>query len=130
MKNFSKFLSVLFIIGIISFACEKEDEQTDNNNSNGNDNGEEQVLEFESLVAENDSIPFDGDTKIIATASGKDLSYSWKTTQGELFPVNGKANERIFAADPCETGVSTITVTVTDAFDESETKSVDIYVYI
>ncbi len=107
------------IIAILSIACERNNE----NNSGGNP---DDPLNFESLVAEEDTLIAGESTIIRATATGYQLNYNWSATAGDLL---GSGSEVIYAVSPCHAGNNQIRCTVTDGNDESQTKSIIIVVY-
>ncbi|MBA3664612.1 MAG: hypothetical protein H0W61_10435 [Bacteroidetes bacterium] len=63
-------------------------------------------------------------TNIKATVNGS-VSYAWSITAGSLF---GNGSSVVFAAGSCCTGNHTVTCTVTDSNNNSESKAVVINV--
>lgn len=109
--------SILIIFCILClYNCNKDE------NNNGNSN---EPLKFESLIPNRDTI-FAGDTtKIIATATGYNLSYNWSATSGDIL---GQGAEVIYTASPCQIGKNTIECEVKDGNENSEKKEVTIVV--
>ena len=110
------FLLPLLIVGWVwcGSSCSKDD-----------DNGGDLPLVFESLTAENDTIPLGGTSRIVAVASGGNLVYNWSVTAGTIL---GSGSEVTYTTDPCEPGEHTITCRVEDSRAASETKTVKVFV--
>ncbi len=106
------FISFVFVI----FACDKDD----------NNKGEKVPLVFESLVAENDTIISGETVTITATATGKDIKYHWSANTGSIIGSGYQVN---IATTPCVPEEITVSCTVKDAYDQSETKSVTIVTF-
>jgi hypothetical protein len=93
---------------------------------NNNDPGDpSQPLIFSSLDAERDTILPGETTKITAVASGYRITYNWSASAGDI--LNSGA-EVIYAASPCQAGRNSITCTVKDGNEQSETKEIFIVV--
>ena len=108
---------VLFVISfILCFSnCTKEEEEPAGGEIN-----------FQSLVAEQDTIA-PGETTIIkATASGNQLEYHWSASLGDIL---GSGAEVVYAASPCQVGTNKISCKITSGRTHSETKTIDIVVY-
>lgn len=112
MKNL--IISALLISSIF-ISCKKK-EQTQSS---------EKVYTFNSLKADHDSIAKGNVTNITATISG-DVTYAWSASAGDIFN-SGKTI--LFGASTCCTGNHTITCTVKDKSNNSESKSVVVKVY-
>ena len=112
MKN----RTLIFILIFLLFCfCSKKNEEL------------EPVQEFvyQSLIAERDTIFPGEETKIKATATGSNLSYFWSATKGDIL---GFGAEVIYASSPCHIGKNQITCKITDANNQSESKTLDIVV--
>lgn len=129
-------LLLAVIISIALISCEKDEDPGNdnndnevNNNDNNDDNNDDDPapLVFESLVAEKDTVEWGGATEITTEASGKDLTYSWSVPYGS---IEGSGAQVIYhSSDPCVGDMYvTITCTVEDAYGETITKTIDIYV--
>ncbi len=122
MKNIKATFSAIILTGflICFFACDKDD------NDVNNDNGDKVPLVFESLVAENDTIISGETVKITATATGKDLKYNWSANTGSIL---GSGHQVDLATTPCVPEEITVTCTVKDAYNQSDTKTVKIVTF-
>jgi hypothetical protein len=114
MKNLTTI--VVLIISVFFISCKKKD-KTQNSN--------EKVYTFNSLKADHDSIAQGNVTNITASISG-DVTYSWAASAGDIFN-SGKTI--LFGASTCCTGNHTITCTVKDKSNNSDSKSVVVKVY-
>lgn len=115
-----KILVVVFISLLLAFfACDKDDD-------NDKNNGEKVPLVFESLVAENDTIVSGEAVTITATATGKEIKYQWSANTGSIIGSGYQVN---LATTPCVPEEITVTCTVKDAYNQSETKSVKIVTF-
>ncbi|MBI3519873.1 MAG: hypothetical protein HY062_11015 [Bacteroidetes bacterium] len=114
MKN----LVIIFILIISVFfvSCKKKEQKTSN----------DKVYTFNSLKVDHDSIAQGNVTNITADVSGDAVTYSWSASAGDIFN-SGKTI--LFGASTCCTGNHTITCTVKDKGDHSESKSVVVKVY-
>jgi len=119
-----KYLTGLLLIILIFASCEKDDSEGTDGNNGGNGNNTQQLI-FSSLTSDKDTIGFGEIATITAVASGLDLSYSWSATGGSIL---GSGNEVSYAAGSCQAGANTIACKVTDAYDNSESKEVSIFV--
>jgi hypothetical protein len=121
MRHLTGLLSIFLLFA----SCEKNDSDgtDDNNGSNGNNT---QQLVFYSLTTDKDTIIFGETATITAVASGYNLSYSWSATGGSIL---GSGNEVTYAAGSCQAGTNTIACKVTDAYNNSESKEVSIFVH-
>ncbi len=113
--------SILFSILLIMIfiACE-------NNKESPSEGNPDQLLNFESLVAEDNSLNAGESTLIKANATGYQLSYNWSASAGDLL---GTGSEVIYAASPCHAGSNEISCTVIDGHNQSQTKSIIIVVF-
>lgn len=116
-----KILIVLMLICISFYACDDNDDPP-----NGNNNNEEPIpLVFDSLTADNDTILAGESAEITAIASGKDLKYLWNASSGNIL---GSGSTITLTTPPCIPDEITVNCTVTDDYDESESKSIIIVV--
>jgi hypothetical protein len=99
---------MLTIIG----GCKKESAPTDSGN-----------IEFFSLVVEKDSVPITELTKVTATVTGDNLTYTWKC-DNELGIFEGAGAEVLFTI--CHGGKFKITCEVKDNANHQASK--DVYV--
>lgn len=104
-------ISVLF-----SFSCKKKNQ----NSSNGN----EKLFTFNSLKSDKDTIKQGNVTNIRASFAGEG-TLSWSATAGDVF---GSGGVILFGASTCCTGGHTITCTIKDKNNNSESKAVSVYV--
>jgi hypothetical protein len=93
------------------------------------DNGQDvdRPLIFENLVAENDTIPFLGSTKITATADGDGIEYLWSVADGNIV---GSGAEITYTATPCVAGNMDVSCTVKDKGNNELSKTVRIFVQL
>jgi hypothetical protein len=108
------FLAILFTLALSS-GCEKD---KDNDNM-------EQPLVYSSLVAEKYTLTAGETTKIMATATGSNLTYQWSASQGDIL---GSGAEVIYASSICHVGKNQITCKVTNGKNQSESKTIEIVV--
>lgn len=122
MKNMYKSaIMVLMLLGICFYACDDKDDLP-----NGDINNEEPIpLVFDSLTADNDTILAGEAVEITAIASGKNIKYAWNTTSGNLL---GSGATITLTTPPCIPDEITVSCTVSDDYDESESKSAVIIV--
>ena len=119
MKNISIKVSVIFLVfALMIISCKNDD--------NDNGNGDGTPLIFSELKAESDTIYAGASTTITATATGYKLTYYWSATAGDIFVLGAGKIE--YGTPPCILGVNTVTCTVKDGNNNSETKSIDIVV--
>jgi hypothetical protein len=111
-----KLVYIISIASLLLVACDKE-------NENGGDPS--QQLIFESLVADRYTLNAGESTRIIATASGYNISYHWSATAGDIL---GSGAEVMYAPSPCHAGENEITCEVKDGNNNSKTKSIRILV--
>ena len=83
-------------------------------------------LNFQSLVSEKDTIAPGETTKVIATATGSQLTYYWSATIGDIL---GSGSEIVYAASPCQVGINQITCKIKNGSNQSVSKIIDIVVY-
>jgi hypothetical protein len=108
-------LALILIAGLNS--CHKKNSAPDPN---------AKQFTFESLTSDV-SVLKQGDlTNIRAKVDGTGISYSWSASAGDLL---GSGNYIAFGAGSCCTGNHTITCTVSDSHNNSESKSVVINVH-
>jgi hypothetical protein len=110
-----KKLLILAVIVLLTgtFSCKKK-----KNNPSG-----EKLFTFNSLVADKDTISSTGSTNLRASISGEG-SYAWTASNGAS--LLGSGSTVFFAA--CCAGKHIFTCTVTDKNNNSETKTVSVYV--
>lgn len=121
-----KHLNGLLLIILLFASCEKNDSDgTDDNNGSNGDNT--QQLVYYSLTSDKDTIGFGEIATITAVVSGYNLSYSWSAITGGS--ILGSGNEVTYAAGSCQAGTNTIACKVTDAYNNSESKEVSIFVH-
>ncbi|NBC83995.1 MAG: hypothetical protein GVY19_11545 [Bacteroidetes bacterium] len=94
------------------------------NNDDESGNPSEQLV-YESLTIDRDTLSPGETTTITASATGYNIEYHWSATAGDLL---GGGSVVTYAASPCHVGENTISCTVKDGNDKSETKSVKIVV--
>jgi hypothetical protein len=109
-------LTMLFLSAGYLCSCKKD---------NGKD--VDRPLVFESLVAENDTIPFLGSTKISATADGDGIEFLWSVADGNIV---GSGAEITYTATPCVAGNMDVSCTVKDKGNNELTKMVRIFVQL
>ncbi len=105
--------AVLSVIILFIAGCEKEQPC------------QGEPLIFTSLTVSPDTIDTGEYADVQAVASGCRLDYHWSVTKGSIL---GTGAEVTFAASPCAIGENTITCTIKDGNDQSETKTVRIVV--
>jgi len=115
-KKMKNLLFPLLIMQLILFSCEKESET-------GNDPGQE--LDFQSLIAEKDTINAGETTQVTATATGYQLSYHWSASAGDIL---GSGTKILYAPSPCHAGNNQITCEVKDGNNKSQAKTISIFV--
>jgi hypothetical protein len=123
MKNIeNKLVLVLMLICISFYACDDND-----NPPNGDDNNNEEPipLVFDSLTADKDTILAGEAVEITAIASGKEISYSWEASSGNIL---GSGSTITLTTPPCIPDEITVSCRVTDDYDESDSKSIVIVV--
>jgi len=113
MKQLITLLLLLFVV----ISCSKDD--------NGGSEDPDQPFIFSSLSAEKDTIESGQSTKVTAVASGYRLTYKWSASAGDIL---GSGNEVVYTASPCHIGKNTITCTVRDGNNVSESKEIFIVV--
>jgi hypothetical protein len=109
--------SVFLIIFLFLSGCSKDE--------NGAGGDADQPLVFKSLVAEKDTLAPGQSTKITATATGYQISYTWAATAGDLL---GNGDSVTYATSPCHIGKNKITCTIRDKKNETQTKEIYIVV--
>ncbi len=76
------------------FACNKDEEEKIVEGSN--------LEDYISLIAENDTIHSGDSTIVTATATGNELTYTWRTNNNApIVNYPGYDNKVYFYADPC-----------------------------
>ena len=115
MKN----LVIIFtlLISVFFISCKKKDKKSANT---------EKTYSFDNLKVDHDSIAQGNVTNITANVSGSSVTYAWSASAGDIFN-SGKTV--LFGASTCCTGNHTITCTVKDANENTESKSVIVKVY-
>ncbi len=107
-------LPVFLLFSIAFFSCKKKESKKSG----------DKLFTFNSLSSNTDSLKQGNVTNIIATVSGS-VTYSWSVTAGDVF---GNGNNVLFGASTCCVGNHVITCTVKDANDNTESKSVNVFV--
>lgn len=113
MKNF--LIISLILIFSISVSCKKKAPTIST----------EKTFTYNGIKADHDSIAQGNVTNITASVTG-DVTYAWAASAGDIFS-SGKTI--LFGASTCCTGNHTITCTVKDKNNNSESKSVIVKVY-
>ncbi len=111
-----KYLLILFISAGILLSCKKK--------SPTQPTGADKLFTFKELKSDHDTIQQGNVTNIKASISG-DGSYKWSSSAGDLF---GSGSLVLFGASTCCTGNHEVTCTVTDKNNNSESKTINIYV--
>ncbi len=85
-------LSFAVFVCLLAYSCRNND-----------DINKGSVLEnFDTIIAEEDSLRFGDSTKVVVYATGKDLEYLWQTNNNApLISVPGTDTVVLFYADPC-----------------------------
>ena len=104
---------ILFLLVFI-FACNKKEEIEPMDD-----------FQFSALQIEKDTLMAGEETKIKAMATGVELTYLWSATKGDIL---GFGKEIIYVSSPCHLGSNTITCTVKNESNYSETKNVNVFV--
>jgi hypothetical protein len=112
-----QFLTLSIFLLLLMSSCTKKE--------NGGSEDPGQPLFFQSLEAERDTIESGESTKLVAVASGYLLNYYWSATAGDIL---GSGNEVVYTASPCNIGKNTITCTVRDGHNASDSKEIFIVV--
>lgn len=115
MKKYTTIALYIFSLVLCVAACTKEEEEPMGGEIN-----------FQSLVAEQDTIAPGETTKVKATATGDQLEYHWSASLGDIL---GSGAEVVYAASPCQAGTNKITCKITSSSVQSESKTIDIVVY-
>jgi hypothetical protein len=116
-----KRLSGLLLLLLCFTACEKNESQEPNNE----DNNTNIALVFYSLTTDKDTVTAGESATITAKATGSDLKYAWSATAGSIL---GSGNKVSYASCSCNAGENIITCTVTDTYNDSDSKAVSIFV--
>jgi hypothetical protein len=107
---------LLFSIVLMTVSCKKD-----------TDNKEDTVqtpLVFTSLVAVDTLIAVNQKTKLIATATGDELVYTWDIVAGG---ITGSGAEVWYSV--CHASTFPVVCTVTDRYNQSLSKTINITVY-
>lgn len=118
MKIIFKISIFAFIVATIFFAISCNDDEPLPGN------GDEEFA-FELLSTDKDTLSSGGQAQITAIAKGDGLVYHWSATAGDML---GTGSEVAYLATPCVSGNVEITCKVEDAYSNSESKKVKIYV--
>ena len=110
-----KYVLLIFLTTLFILSCKKKDTTKSSAKS----------YTFNSLKVDHDSIARGNVTNITADVSG-DVTYSWSASAGDIFN-SGKTI--LFGASTCCTGNHTITCSVKDQGNNTESKSVVVKVY-
>ena len=112
-----RLLILIFVFGLFTFACKKENSKPSNDGA--------KLFTFNQLKADEDSLKQGDVTSIRAKIAGEG-SFAWSCTSGDIF---GTGNTVLFGAGSCCAGNHEIICTVKDKNNNSEAKSIFIYVY-
>jgi len=115
-----KKLSGLLILLLFVTSCETDEYQGPNDGNN-----EIMPLAFYSLTTDKDTVTAGETATITANATGFNLTYAWSATAGSIL---GSGNKVSYASCSCNAGENIITCTVTDAYNDSDSKGVSIFV--
>ena len=118
MKSF--YCIVLIATFVLLYSCKKEGSYFPGQGNSGPDTTSS-VFNYISLVASPDTVKVGDVINIYATATGKNLYYTWSTSHGNLF---GSGYHVESGADPCCVGRIKVTCTISDS---THTESKDIY---
>jgi len=110
----------LFAIIFLLYSCKKEGSYFSGQNTIGPDTTSS-VFNFINLVASPDTVKVGDVINIYATATGRNLYYTWSTSHGNLF---GSGYHVESGADPCCVGRIKVTCTISDS---THTASKDVY---
>ena len=80
---------------------------------------------FTALCAENDTIKAGHSTKLWAECTGNSLSYFWSATKGNII---GSGNEVTLSACICDKGISEVTCSVKNNYDQEVTRKINIVI--
>lgn len=112
-----KFSSILFFLPsfILLFACKKAENKS---------TSKDKLFTFNALTSDKDTILKGNVTNLRANVTGSG-TFKWSASAGDLF---GSGSVILFGASTCCTGNHSITCTVTDSHDNSESKTISVYV--
>jgi hypothetical protein len=88
--------------------------------------GQDVPLIFKEVTASRTQIFTEDTTSLHAHATGYKLTFHWSVEKGDLI---GTGQDIIFVATPCTVGNNTISCTVMDGNQKSETRQVTVTVY-
>jgi len=109
-------LITLLVFATIFFACKK---------SSPSSNGSAKLFTYNSLTTDHDTIQKGNVTNIRANVSGSAATYAWSANAGDIF---GNGSVILFGASTCCTGNHTITCKVSDRNNNTESKTVMVFV--
>lgn len=107
---------IFLVIAFAIYACEKDsppEEEPD------------QTLEFQSLIADRDTIVTGETTGITALAKGYQITYHWSASSGAIL---GSGSRVTYASAPCACGGSRISCQVIDGYEQTDMKTIIIVV--
>ncbi len=117
-----KFFCSIILISCITilYSCKKEGSYFPTSGNNATDTTSS-IFNYISLLADHDTVKVGDVINVYATATGKNLIYTWSTSHGNLF---GSGNHIESGADPCCVGRIRISCTISDS---AHTETKDIY---
>jgi len=115
-----KKISGLLMLLLFFTSCETDEYQRTDDGNN-----EIILLAFYSLTTDKDTVTAGETATITATATGYNLTYAWSATAGSIL---GSGNKVRYTSCSCNAGENIITCTVTDAYNDSDSKGVSIFV--
>lgn len=110
------FVLTMMLMSLCLCACEKDGE------TKGDPS---QTLDYQSLVADKDTIYAGETTGIVATSTGYNVTYFWSASAGDIL---GSGPEVMYTSSPCYIGKNKVTCKVKDGNNQSSTKSIYIVV--
>lgn len=116
-----KSVKSIFLIAVLAVAissCKKNETPQDTSTP----------FAYSSLKADNSTIAIGATTKVTATATGSNLSYTWSLDQGSLGDIIGSGSQITYGASPCCTGSNKIICTVKDGASNQSSKTITIVV--
>lgn len=111
-----RLVTLVLISSFFLIACKKKPKSSSSS---------EKLFTYNSLTSDVNSLKQGDATNIKASITGV-ATVAWSTSAGDIF---GNDRTVLFAAGSCCTGNHTITCTVSDQNNNSESKSVVIYVH-
>jgi hypothetical protein len=100
---------LVFFLTLVFSSCFKE--STNIPVSHTAASGSNEPFSFKSLSASPNPVQKGKVSNLTTVATGKNLSYTWSTTHGDLF---GSGSSIIYSSAPCCVGTNSVTCTVSD----------------